>query len=221
DELSLKGDTASIRSLYFKIVEILAKIQTSLFDKIDFSFCYQRETFDRENMLFDVAKFEEYFLQKFYKKYDPETFSKFKNYAIEVVLQQPNDFFFYRDFQSRNFMIKDDKLYFIDFQSGRKGALQYDLASFIYSSGTINYEGMQEELIDHYLVSLRKYAKIDEDNFKNTLPAFGVIRLMQAMGNYAFYFYTRDDKSIYDKIPTNLVQIKVLAEKMGVDCGIY
>ena len=117
-------------------------------------------------------------------------------------------------------MVKDEKLYFIDFQSGRKGALQYDLASFIYSSGTINYKDMQEDLIDHYLLSLKKYTKIDEEVFKDTLPAFGVVRLMQAMGNYAFYFYTRDDKSIYDKISTNLVTIKALAEKLGIDCGI-
>ena len=212
DNLNSKDNIESIRTLYFKIVEVLPKIQTVLYDKIDFSFCYQRDTFDRENMIFDVARFEEYFLEKFYKKYDLEIFLNFKKKIIDIILQQSNDFFLYRDFQSRNFMVKAGKLYFIDFQSGRKGALQYDLASFIYSSGTINYDGMQDELIDHYLFSLRKYTKID---------AFGVVRLMQAMGNYALYFYTRNDKTIYDKISTNLVQIKVLAEKMGIDCGIF
>ncbi|MDA3837687.1 MAG: phosphotransferase, partial [Candidatus Delongbacteria bacterium] len=180
DDLQLKGEVESIRSIYFKVVETLPKIQNILYDKIDFSFCYQREIFDRENMLFDTSRFEEHFLQKFYKKYDPKIFLEFKNKIIDIILKQPNEFFFYRDFQSRNFMLKDNKLYFIDFQSGRKGPLQYDLASFIYSSGTINYKGMQEELIDHYLLSLKKYIKIDEEVFKDTLPAFGVVRLMQA-----------------------------------------
>ena len=60
DDLNSKGDIKSIRSLYFNIVETLPKIQNILYDKIDFSFCYQRNTFDRENMIFDVARFQEY-----------------------------------------------------------------------------------------------------------------------------------------------------------------
>ncbi|MBN2789532.1 MAG: phosphotransferase [Candidatus Delongbacteria bacterium] len=220
DDRNFNNDTGSIRTIYLKIIEELPRIQNLLYDKIDYSYCYQREIFDKENMITDIARFEEYFLRKFYKRYEVNTFENFKNKIISIVLDQPAEFFMYRDFQSRNMMLKDNNLFFIDFQSGRKGPLQYDLASFIYSSGTIRYESMEQELIDHYLRSLKNYISIDENGFRTSLPAFGVIRLMQALGNYAYYFYVRGDQSINAKINTNITKIMELSSALGINSGI-
>ena len=71
----------------------------------------------------------------------------------------------YRDFQSRNVMVKDGEPYFIDFQGGRKGPVYYDVASFLWQARANFHQELREELINVYLDELQNYMPVDREAF--------------------------------------------------------
>lgn len=215
DNKAAAGDIASVRDIYEKIIRQLVTIQTVMTEKIDYSKCYQGKIFERPDMEKDVNRFEEYFLKKYHKVYDHVKFTAFKEIIISEADRQNKDFFMYRDFQTRNIMIKNGEFFFIDFQSGRKGSFYYDLASFIYSSNTVNYEGMEKDLCRVYYNSSEHIVE-DYEEFLRVLKIFACLRIMQAAGNYAYYYYTRGDTSVQSKNLSILSAIRSLSEFLGI-----
>lgn len=220
DEMLKADNLEAIKAVYSRILKKLPEIQTGLYDKIDYSKCYQSAVFDSGNMESDISRFEEYFLKKHHKNYDQAVFHQFKNWIISSADSQDKNYFLYRDFQTRNIMIRNGGLYFIDFQSGRKGSFYYDLASFIYSSGTVNYAGMEDHLARIYYDS-SSHVKAGFEEFRSFLGIFACLRIMQALGNYAYYYYTREDKSLLSKKENGLKTIKNLSRNLNIKTGIY
>ncbi len=220
DEMIRSDSFEAVKEMYGRVIEKLPVIQTKLYDKIDFSICYQGSAFSRDNMEKDIERFEEFFLKRFYKHYDPVKFRMFKDQIISSADLYEKKYFMYRDFQTRNIMLKDGELYFIDFQSGRKGSFYYDLASFIYSSGTVKYEGMEDDVAKTYFTSSR-HVDCDIESFKSGIDLFACLRVMQAVGNYAYYFYERKDNSINSKKEYGLKTIMNLSRRLNLEHGIY
>ncbi|HQO09700.1 MAG TPA: phosphotransferase [Clostridiales bacterium] len=219
EKKTAENDIAAVKKVYKMILKDLTNIQSVLYEKIDYSKCYQGDTFDRESMNRDISRFEEYFLEKYHKNYDRETFSVFKEFILTTASNAGTESFMYRDFQTRNIMLKNGKLYYIDFQSGRKGSCLYDLASFIYSSGTIAYEGYEEDLARTYYDSSSKCGKIPYDSFKILLNVFACLRLMQSAGNYAYYYFQRGDKTVEEKKHYSLNILKRLSGNLNIETG--
>jgi len=220
DERIISGDLEAVKEVYRKIIEKLPVIQTKLYDKIDYSKCYQGSVFSRDYMQKDIERFEEFFLKRFHINYDPVKFRMFINQIVSSVDLYEKKYFMYRDFQTRNIMLKGGELYFIDFQSGRKGSFYYDLASFIYSSGTVKYEGMEDDVAKTYFTSSR-HVDCDIESFKSGIDLFACLRVMQAVGNYAYYFYERKDNSINSKKEYGLKTIMNLSRRLNLEHGIY
>jgi hypothetical protein len=110
----------------------------------------------------------------------------------EFLLSAAHDYFLYRDFQSRNIMLRDGQPFFVDYQGGRKGALQYDIASLLYDSKADLPPALRRQLLDHYLDSVGSYLKLDRGAFMEHYYAYVYVRLMQALGAYGFRgFYER------------------------------
>jgi len=110
----------------------------------------------------------------------------------DFLLSAPRDYFLYRDFQSRNIMLRNGQPFFVDYQGGRKGALQYDIASLLFDAKADLPPELRQQLLDAYLDRLSTFLDLDRDAFLHFYYAYVYVRLLQALGAYGFRgFYER------------------------------
>ena len=143
--------------LYKDILEELPRFQLEAGKSIDFKKCYPRHSFDRQSIMWDLNYFKYYFLKLAKIPFDEQELENDFNVFADYLLLTDCTHFLYRDFQSRNIMLKDGKPYFIDFQGGRYGALQYDVASLLYDAKADIPQYIRDMLYDHYLDVLKQY----------------------------------------------------------------
>ena len=196
--------------IYKKVIEQLPLFQIGGGKEIDYSICYPRNAFDKQSMMWDLNYFKYYFLKLAKVPFDEQhlenDFQAFNNFLLGADC----NFFLYRDFQSRNVMIVKDEPYFIDYQGGRRGALQYDIASILFEAKTSLDSKTREILLDHYLKTLSKHTKIDEKLFLKYYYGYVYIRLMQAMGAYGFRGLYEKKELFLQSIPKSLEHLKWL-----------
>ncbi|MBL8006924.1 MAG: phosphotransferase [Ignavibacteria bacterium] len=198
----------------------LTDFQIKAKDEIDYGHCYQTKLFDDIVLESDIQKFSGYYLKQFGRgKIKDADVSKIRRELSGIISKPPNGFFLYRDFQPRNIMIKDDRLYYIDYQSGRKGPLQYDVASFLYSGSIRLSEAERVILLEHYLKIISDYVKYDPDEFKHSFYYFVFARLLQVLGSYAYIYEKRSDEKMIAKISgaiDKMEGIKMYIESKGI-----
>ncbi len=188
------GFSDEIISMYEKVVDQLPRFQVEANKGLDYSVCYPRKSFDRQSMMWDLNYFKYYFLKLAKIPFDEQAleddFQKFTDFLLAV----DRNYFLYRDFQSRNVMIVKDEPYFIDYQGGRKGALQYDLASLLYDAKADIPQEIRIRLLDRYLDRLEELTAVNREQFLQFYHGYVLIRLMQALGAYGFRgFYERKE----------------------------
>jgi aminoglycoside/choline kinase family phosphotransferase len=207
-----EGFSEKIISTYKKVLTELPKIQISAGKGIDYSYCYPRAAFDKQSMMWDLNYFKYYFLKLARIHFDEQAleddFEKFTGFLLEA----ESDFFLFRDFQSRNIMLKDNQVAFIDYQGGRKGALQYDLASLLYDAKADIPQAIRNELLEFYLDTLEKYLPVDREKFKAFYTGYALIRIMQAMGAYGFRGFYEKKEHFLKSIPYALENLKYLLQ---------
>ena len=196
-----QGFPEDVVAAYRGVVSWLPRIQIAAGRGIDERWCYPRRSFDKQSMLWDLNYFKYYFLTLgrvvFHEERLEQDFSAFADYLLAA----PGDYFLFRDFQSRNVMLKDGRPYFIDYQGGRRGALQYDLASLLYDAkADVPFE-LRDELLEHYLREAARYAPVDPAQFKKYFPGFALIRIMQAMGAYGLRGFHEKKPLFLQSIP--------------------
>ena len=209
-----EGFSENIISEYKKVLVALPKIQIIAGKEIDYSVCYPREAFDKQSMMWDLNYFKYYFLKLAKISFDEQAleddFQLFSNYLLSA----SSNFFMYRDFQSRNVMLKNGEVYFIDYQGGRRGALQYVLASLLYDGKADIPESIRQQLYDFYISELKKYMKVDEERFSAYFKGFVLIRIMQAMGAYGFRGFYEKKEHFLKSIPFALKNLEYLLKKL-------
>jgi aminoglycoside/choline kinase family phosphotransferase len=151
--------------LYKKVVEKLAHLQISGAKDLKYTYCFPKESFDRESMFWDFNYFKYHFLLPSSVGFDEVALEKDFHRLADFLLEADNEYFMFRDFQSRNILIRNGNPYFIDYQGGRKGALQYDLASLLYQAKANIPVDIKESLINHYLDTASKLTSIDRTSF--------------------------------------------------------
>ncbi|HLZ13912.1 MAG TPA: RNase adapter RapZ [Candidatus Acidoferrum sp.] len=178
--------------VYRKVVEALPKFQIEAGRDLNYSVCYPRASFDRQSIVWDLNYFKYYFLRLAGIPFNEQSLEDDFERLTDFLLGADRDFFLYRDFQSRNIMLRDGKPYFLDYQGGRKGALQYDLASLLFDAKADLPPELRQQLLDHYLDSVAESADIDREAFLKHYYAYVYVRILQALGAYGFRgFYER------------------------------
>lgn len=196
-----EGFSHLIIKAYKQILTLLPHLQTEAADGLDYTKCYPRPAFDRQSMMWDLNYFKYYFLKlakvPFNEQLLEDDFEAFSSYLLET----DTNHFLYRDFQSRNIMYNEEKVAFIDYQGGRKGALQYDLASLLYDAKANIPNEIREELLEFYLDELEKIQPVNRKEFKSFFAGYVLIRIMQAMGAYGFRGFYEKKEHFLKSIP--------------------
>jgi aminoglycoside/choline kinase family phosphotransferase len=201
EERSSQGFSGKIISVYKKVIDILPKFQIEASKEIDYNVCYPRSRFDKQSMLWDLSYFKYYFLKLAKISFDEQKLEDDFQSFTDYLLQTDCDFFLYRDFQSRNIMIKNGDPYFIDYQGGRKGALQYDIASLLYDAKADIPQEVRNILLEHYINAVNKYIPVDRKKFTEYYYGYVIIRIMQALGAYGFRGFYEKKEHFLQSIP--------------------
>lgn len=178
--------------IYRKVVEFLPRFQVVAGRDLDYSVCYPRARFDRQSISWDLNYFKYYFLRLAAIPFNEQDLENDFERLTEFLLTAPSDYFLYRDFQSRNIMLVNGQPHFLDYQGGRRGALQYDIASLLYDAKADLPPELRQQLLDHYLDALATHIPVDRDAFQRFYYPFVYVRILQALGAYGFRgFYER------------------------------
>ena len=206
---------------YFKAaLRELVRIQLCGRKDFDFSVCYPREAFDRQSMQWDLNYFKYFFLKLTYIPFDEQLLENDFQTLMDYLTQTESNFFLFRDFQSRNIMIKDKDVYFIDYQGGRKGALQYDVASLLFQARAGLSEQLREELLEYYLQELQQQLQVDADDFRSRYYGFVLIRALQVLGAYGYRGYFERKTHFLQSIPPAVENIRYLIENKKITINI-
>ena len=190
------------RALLRKVVSKLPDIQFACRDGFDWSVCYPEPAFDERLVSFDLNYFKYCFLKATGLEFNEARLEDdFERLKADLLAEEPQTFM-YRDFQARNVMIRDGEPYFIDFQGGRRGPVQYDLASFVWQARSHYPDDLREELENAYLKALRRYVPdLDEAAFRERYRLFVLFRTLQVLGCYGFRGYFEKKPYFIGSVP--------------------
>src|SRR2546423_6667584 len=177
---------------YRRVVALLPRFQVEAGRDLNYKVCYPIASFDRQSIAWDLNYFKYYFLRLAGIPFNEQALEDDFGCLTEFLLTAPRDYFLYRDFQSRNIMLRDAQPFFVDYQGGRKGALQYDIASLLFDAKADLPPDLRQRLLDHYLDALAGYIKLERETFLRYFYGYVYVRILQALGAYGFRgFYER------------------------------
>jgi len=208
--------TPEVEVLYRKAITELLKFQVVAGQDLDYTSCYPRQHFDRQSIMWDLHYFKYYFLKPVGVIFDEQLLENDFVSLTSYLLQAPSDYFMFRDFQSRNIMVRDDRLFFIDYQGGRKGALQYDLASLLFQAKANLPPSFRQEMLSHYINELNQYTLVNKEGFTQFYYAFVLVRLLQVAGAYGFRGYFEKKAHFLQSIPYVLKQLEWFSENIAL-----
>ena len=173
-----------------------------------FSHCYPQNEMDRTSVFFDLNYFKYCFLKLKEIEFNEYKLQHDFEALADDLLAENDDTFLYRDFQSRNVMLKDGEPYFIDFQGGRKGPIYYDVASFLWQSSANFSDALREQLIDEYLKALQPYRQMEKEAFMPKLHLFVIFRILQVLGAYGYRGLWEKKEYFINSIPLAVSNLK-------------
>ncbi|MEW5929261.1 MAG: RNase adapter RapZ [Gemmatimonadota bacterium] len=220
DALSLAREADAGRSdfpaemvpVYRRVLEVLPRFQVEGGRVVDYSVAYPRAAFDRQSILWDLNYFKYHFLKLAHVPFNESRLEKDFKRLTTFLLGADTRHFMYRDFQSRNVMLRDGEPWFIDYQGGRRGALQYDVASLLFDPKAAIPEALRDRLLEHYLDALEKYLPVDREQFRQHFRGYVFVRIMQAMGAYGYRGFFERKPRFLASVPQAIRNVERLLE---------
>jgi aminoglycoside/choline kinase family phosphotransferase len=205
-------------SLYENVVEILFRLQTSGVEGFDTAWCSQTKVYNQVVMRrHESDYFKDAFLHKYLglKRDWPELKAPFDHLA-ETASNTESDFFLHRDFQSRNIMVtKDNKIGIIDWQGGRLGPLEYDLASLLIDPYTRLSMNEMDHVYHHYLLRLDECKSGLVHHFKRSYPYLAIQRNLQILGAFSYLSKVQGKPFFEAYIPPALKSLQHLLDDLN------
>lgn len=208
--LEAEGPTDRVFNLFKKSVQQLALLQIKGDEGLDYSRCLTAKEFGKQAILSDLLYFKYYFLDALKMAYDKQALMADFEKVASALSTASDCYFMFRDFQSRNIMVKDDEVYFIDYQGGMKGAMQYDLASLLWQAKAQLSAEWKRKLEMEYVAAAEALLmrELDKDAFFRQYHGFVLIRLLQVLGAYGFRGFFQRKAHFLSSIPQALQNLK-------------
>lgn len=207
DEL---GKSDEVYALFQSSLKQLAHLQIAGDENLDYNKCITSKEFGRQAIMSDLLYFKYYFLDTLQVPYDKEKLLEEYEQLAGYLTKTGYKYFMFRDFQSRNIMIENGNVHFIDFQGGMKGALQYDVASMLWQARAELPEEWKVSLLNYYIdcAEEKLNTTIDRDNFIGQYNGYVLIRLLQVLGAYGFRGLFERKAIFLTSIPLGLKNLK-------------
>ena len=199
-----------------RVVRLLAHVQTEGAEGIDWSVCYPVPAFDRQSVFWDLNYFKYCYLKATEEEFSEPALEADFHRLADALLACPETGFMYRDFQSRNVMIRNGAPYLIDFQGGRRGPVLYDLVSFLWQAKANFPAALRQELIGEYEDERRLIATARGNGVQpftqEQIGVFVLFRTLQVLGAYGFRGYFERKPHFLQSIPYALRNASELLE---------
>jgi aminoglycoside/choline kinase family phosphotransferase len=203
--------------LLTKVIEWLPRIQVEGHEGLNYDLAYPRKAFDKQSMLWDLNYFKYNFLKLVRIPFDEQALEDDFHTFTSFLAQAPQNAFLYRDFQSRNIMIRNNQPCFIDFQGGRMGFPGYDLASLLYDAKAGLTPEERTALYNLYIGHIAKYDPQWTDLLNRYYPGFVLIRKMQALGAFGFRGLIENKKAFLQSIPPAMVNLSWVTSNFSIE----
>lgn len=188
NKLEQEGYTDEVRKSFHDAIRELVKVQWMAGREADFKQCFATKQFDEKAIMADLLYFKYYFADLQNVNYDKALLvEEMELLSRELGRVQPQ-MLMYRDFQSRNIMLHENKAWLIDYQGAMQGPPQYDIASFLWQAKAQLPEAWKEDLLNGYITAINDLpiAKMDEVHFRRGYAQFVLLRIMQVLGAYGY-----------------------------------
>jgi aminoglycoside/choline kinase family phosphotransferase len=216
------GETLAPQAIeaYRNTVAVLPRFQVEAGRDLNYKVCYPRSSFDRQSIAWDLNYFKYYFLRLAAIPFNEQALEVDFTRLTKFLLGASHEYFLYRDFQSRNVMLRDGRPFFLDYQGGRKGALQYDIASLLFDGKADLPPQVRQELLDRYLDCLAGYVDLDREAFMEHYYAYVYVRILQALGAYGFRGFYERKPHFLQSVPYALKNLRWLAHHIKLPIAL-
>jgi aminoglycoside/choline kinase family phosphotransferase len=205
---------------YRKTVAMLPRFQVEAGRDLNYKVCYPRASFDRQSIAWDLNYFKYYFLRLAGVPFNEQALEADFGRLTKLLLGAPHEYFLYRDFQSRNVMLRDGEPWFLDYQGGRRGALQYDVASLLYDGKADLPPAVRQELLNYYLERLGGFIDVNRGTFMEHYYAYVYVRILQALGAYGFRGFYERKAHFLQSVPYALKNLRWLEENVKLPIAL-
>lgn len=218
DHIKQEGFSENVLNLFKKTCASLAKLQIEGGDELDYSNCIATRSFDKQAIYSDLLYFLYYFVRALDLPYDKNLLLNDFDMLSSYLMQEEHQYFMHRDCQSRNVMVRNGEAYFIDYQGGMQGALQYDIASLLWQARAQMPYAWRDELVDYYFdqANICLNGKLNKKEFLDNYDGFVLIRMLQTLGAYGFRGLFERKPHFIASIPFALKNLKWFLENKRI-----